>query len=52
MKDTARKAKSGMSRLVVTIFGVAFLIAGVYVVGWTGGEPVSLPSSNATGRSD
>jgi hypothetical protein len=52
MKDTDRKAKSGMSHLVVTIFGVALLIAGIYIVFWTPGEPVPPPGSNAIGKSD
>lgn len=52
MKDTDEKAKAGMSRFVVTILGIALLIAAVYFIFWTPGETNVAPTSNAINRSE
>jgi cell division protein FtsN len=39
MKSTSRKARSGMVTFVVTIFTAAVIIAGVYFLFLTPGEP-------------
>lgn len=52
MKDTDEKAKAGMSRFVVTILGIALLIAAVYFIFWTPGETTVAPTSNAINRSE
>ncbi|WP_432346628.1 hypothetical protein WMC41_00550 [Shinella yambaruensis] len=52
MRDTERKAKAGMSRFLVTIFVIAVLIAGFYIVFWTPGEPEVQPTPNAINRSE
>lgn len=52
MRNTERKAKAGMSRFVVTIFVIAIIIAGFYIVFWTPGEPEVQPTPNAINRSE
>jgi hypothetical protein len=37
-KDTGRKARSGMITFVITIFLVALVLAGIYIIGFTPGE--------------
>jgi hypothetical protein len=50
--ETEQKTKAGMSRFVVTILAAAVLIAGIYIIFWTPGEPVVEPTPNAINRSE
>jgi hypothetical protein len=36
--DTGHKARSGMITFVLTIFAIALVLAGIYMVGFTPGE--------------
>jgi type II secretory pathway component PulM len=47
MRDTERKAKAGMYRFAIILFGVALLLAGSYIVFWTPGAAERQPSPNA-----
>ncbi|UPA25867.1 hypothetical protein [Shinella oryzae] len=52
MKDTERKAKAGMYRFVVILFGIALLLAGFYIVFWTPGATERPPLPNAINQSE
>ena len=41
-----------MGRFVVTILGIAALVAAIYIVFWTPGEPEVEPSPNFVNRSE
>lgn len=47
MKDTDKKAKAGMMKFVALIFAIALVIAGVYFLFLTPGEPEGQPSPHA-----
>lgn len=52
MKDTERKAKAGMYRFVVILFGIALLLAGFYIVFWTPGATERPALPNAINQSE
>ncbi|SIP97964.1 hypothetical protein SAMN05880590_101572 [Rhizobium sp. RU35A] len=38
-QDTGPKARGGMITFVLTIFAIAIVVAGIYMLGFTPGEP-------------
>ncbi|MGJ7040458.1 hypothetical protein [Shinella sp. BE166] len=50
--STEQKAIAGMKGFVIVISGIAALVAGIYIVFWTPGEPEVQPTANAINRSE